>query len=186
MKKKTSLSTMLKTIIMLVLCMNVLSSCEKHDGTDYFKSKCTAELNGQAYIDQTAFLSILSPSAFITPWLTYDGGIATFCSHLGVDRESESLYRVEIVLYTDTQEAYLHEEHTIEQVEIEGVDPSQTRWEYLNYCETNRISYATVNGELVETGTFRILSYDKEKGQYEGMFTLSFSEGTLTGEFNIG
>lgn len=32
-----------------------LTSCEKHDGINYLKSKCTADLNGQTYIDKQLY-----------------------------------------------------------------------------------------------------------------------------------
>lgn len=48
MKKKFTLHTLLAVIIACTL-LN-LTSCEKHDGINYLKSKCTAELNGQEYI----------------------------------------------------------------------------------------------------------------------------------------
>ena len=51
-------------------------------------------------------------------------------------------------------------------------------------------SYATVNGEVIDEGTFQITSYDKTEGQTyctncNGTFTLQFSEGTLNGTFCI-
>lgn len=70
-------------------------------------------------------------------------------------------------------------------IEIEYIDPSMMRWEYLNYCQDNKVSYALINGEIVKKGTFRILSCDKEQGRYEGSFSLVFSEGTLNGTFWI-
>lgn len=92
---------------------------------------------------------------------------------------------VTIDLYVDTPEIYLHEEQTIEKIEIEYTDPSMILGEYIDYCQDNKVSYALVNGEIVKKGTFRILSYDKEKGRYEGFFSLVFSEGTLNGTFWI-
>lgn len=40
-----------------------LTSCEKHEGELYLKSKCTAELNGKTYIDQTRIEQTFNPFA---------------------------------------------------------------------------------------------------------------------------
>lgn len=188
MKKTTTVSKALTLLFSLLLCTCLLSSCsrEEHDGIEYFKKKCTAQLNGQSYIDQTPFYIIFSPGAMkATPWFVYGDGCATFRTDLSTDRESNPDYRIEINFFYDTLESSLHEEQTIEKVAIECTDPFFMQREYMEYCINNRLSYALVNTEVVEKGTFRILSYDEEKGKYKGTFTLLFSEGTLKGEFDI-
>lgn len=179
MKKKLTLRTALSAVT--ILCIYALTSCEKHEGVDYFKSKCTAELNGQTYIDQTPFRYALSPVAEKTPWFKYSPYTAVFRSELGISRESNPLYRVDIHLFVNTPEEFLHTEQTIEKREIEDSDTRPTDWDYVLYCEKTKVSYATVNGEPVNRGTFRIISFDQAKGRYRGTFTLSFSEGILTG-----
>ena len=165
----------------------LLTACEKetHDGIDYFKSKCMAELNGLQLIDQTPFHPVFPDSPKPTPYFLHNKEGVFFESDLGIDRESMPIYMVTIDLYVDTPEIYLHEEQTIEKIEIEYTDPSMILGEYIDYCQDHKVSYALVNGEIVKKGTFRILSYDKEKGRYEGFFSLVFSEGTLNGTFWI-
>lgn len=53
MSMKYQLSIAIKLLLVLTIC--ILSSCEKHEGVQYFKSKCVAELNGHTLIDQTPF-----------------------------------------------------------------------------------------------------------------------------------
>lgn len=74
-------------------------------------------------------------------------------------------------------------EMLIERKDIEYPDGKQSDSDYIRYCTDNKVSYATVNGGLVDSGSFRITSYDPEKGSYNGTFTLHFSEGILTGKF---
>lgn len=182
------LFTMFTVFMIFLFAICFLTACEKetHDGIDYFKSKCTAELNGLQLINQTPFHSPFGPdSPQATPYFLHDEDGAFFMSDLGIDRKSMAIYMVRINLYVDTPEVYLHEEQTIEKIEIEYIDPSMMRWEYLNYCQDNKVSYALINGEIVKKGTFRILSCDKEQGRYEGSFSLVFSEGTFNGTFWI-
>lgn len=66
-----------------------LTSCEKHEGELYLKSKCTAELNGKTYIDQTRIEQTFNPFApTATPYIEYNpettGG--WFETALGPDR----------------------------------------------------------------------------------------------------
>ena len=158
MKKKL---TLLAAIIACnLLC---LTSCEKHDGINYLKSKCTAELNGQTYIDQQPYTHIFGPMR-PTPFLEYNQ-----------------------YLFVDTPEEFIHQPQTIEKIDIANDDTLISDRDYRQYCKDNKVSYATVNGEVIDEGTFQITSYDKNEGQPNcyGTFTLQFSEGTLKGEFYL-
>ena len=176
---------MKKTFLAFALCaMVLLTACEKHDGVSYFTTKCVAELNGETYIDQTPFT--ISPNAIITPEFIYSENEASFYSLLRTERSGEARYRVRVSLYSDEPGALLSGEQKIEKVEFEpsdSVDSDNYAWEYTKYCIDNKISYAKVNDEVVDDGTFEITSYDKEKNTYKGKFRLHFSEGTMTGEF---
>ena len=159
-----------------MLC--ILSSCEKHDGLSYFKSKCEAELNGHTYIDQTLFT--ISPDAIITPeFVPTDNGLEFF-SLLRTKRGGDIAYAVRINLFTTEPDAYLTEEQHIEKVATDIPEH-----DYRLYCQENRISYAAVDGEIVSTGTFKITSYNLQQRNYQGTFTLNFSEGTLQGKFTL-
>lgn len=170
------MKSILYTIFICLMC--VLSSCEKHDGLSYFKSKCEAELNGQTYIDQTLFT--ISPDAIVTPQLVRTNNGFEFFSLLRTKRGGDIAYTVCINLFTTEPDASLTEEQHIEKVATDIPDQ-----EYSRYCLENKISYATVNGDIVSTGTFKITSYDLQHGNYQGTFTLDFSEGTLEGKFSM-
>lgn len=170
------MKSFLYTIFVCLLC--ILSSCEKHDGLSYFKSKCEAELNGHTYIDQSLFT--ISPDAIITPeFVPTDNGLEFF-SLLRTKRGGDIAYAVRINLFTTEPDAYLTEEQHIEKVATDIPEH-----DYRLYCQENRISYAVVDGEIVSTGTFKITSYNLQQGNYQGTFTLNFSEGTLQGKFTL-
>lgn len=169
-------------IVMALALVACLTSCEKHDGVLYFKNKCIAELNGKSYIDQLPLT--FSPDVFTTPNLQRDENHAVFKTHLSETRGGAVAYYVEIVLYTNEPNAYLYDELTFQRVDTGSPDEPQPAWEYTKYCSEHKISYARINDEIVEGGTFKITSYDKEKDYVaHGTFTLTFSEGTLKGKF---
>ena len=181
MKKKL---TLLAAIIACnLLC---LTSCEKHDGINYLKSKCTAELNGQTYIDQQPYTHIFGPMR-PTPFLEYNQYEATFETYLSTERGGKIAYIVRINLFVDTPEEFFLQPQTIEKIDIANDDTLISDRDYRQYCKDNKVSYATVNGEVIDEGTFQITSYDKNEGQPNcyGTFTLQFSEGTLKGEFYL-
>ncbi|MDE6121315.1 MAG: hypothetical protein K2F63_05955, partial [Muribaculaceae bacterium] len=78
MRKKAEL---LSAIMLLIA---IVSSCEKHDGIQYFKSKCVAELNGKTLIDQTPFN--IGPNSINTPSLVANEYIVEFYSSLSNER----------------------------------------------------------------------------------------------------
>lgn len=75
------------TLLAAIIACTLLSftSCEKHDGINYLKSKCTAELNGQTYIDQQPYTHIFGPT-YPTPFLVYSKYEATFETYLSTER----------------------------------------------------------------------------------------------------
>lgn len=166
-------------VVTLVAC---LTSCEKHDGVYYSKNKCVAELNGKSYIDQPRIS--FSPDVYTTPCFLRGENHAEFNTHLKETRNGEVVYYVKIVLYTNEPKAYLYDELTFQRVDTGSPNEPLPAWEYAKYCSEHKISYARINDEIVEGGTFKITSYNKEKDYVaHGTFTLTFSEGTLKGEF---
>lgn len=175
---------MKKVFLAIIACaMLFLTACENHDGIDYFKSKCIAELNGQKYIDQTPFS--ISPNVIITPELNYSEKELSFMTLLRSERNGEIALTVRINLYCEDSGEMLKNNQTIEKVDFKPSGGENYKWEYIKYCKDNKISCARVNDEIVSKGTFKITSYNVEKHQYTGSFTLQFSEGTLKGDFEI-
>lgn len=186
MKKYSTISYIIITaLIWAILC---LTSCEKHDGIDYYHSKCEAELNGQYLIDQTAFNWGLGPK---TPDILVSEYNAEFESKLSAERGTMPLYYVNIRLFVDKPFEFLTEPQSIKFVNIDGLDEEQSVWDYTQYCDLNKINYAKIfilsntKTEVVKDGLFQITEYDKERYTYKGIFTLQFSEGTLKGKFSI-
>lgn len=174
---------------MLAITIFIVSSCEKHDGILYFKSKCVAELNGQTLIDQTPFN--IGPNSVNTPSLVASEYTVEFSSSLSNERGASPLYAVKIKLFVNDPWEYLKQPQTIKYINIGESDEEPAPWDYTKYCFDNKISYATIlcyhdyDTEIVKEGSFEITSYDKEQQKYNGRFSLNFSEGTLNGEFSI-
>ena len=190
---KTRVKTSSAILLLLVLLINVTTSCEKHDGIEYFKSKCEAELNGQLLIDQSRF-NLIGPTP--TPYLQISEYEVTFESHLSTRRGEMPLYYVDIQIFADKEWGFLTEPQIIRFVKKEQTDENFSwEWEYIsdyrNYCYDNKINFATIfrssdmKTEIVKEGSFHITEYDLKKNKYKGKFTLLFSEGTLNGEFSI-
>lgn len=186
MEKNITRSTVIIcSFIWAFLC---LTSCEKHDGIEYYHSKCEAELNGQYLIDQTPFNWGLGPKS---PYILTSEYNAEFESKLSPERGTMPQYYVYIHIFVDKPFEFLTEPQTIKFVDTEEIDEKQSPWDYTRYCDYNKISYtsifisATTKTEIVKDGTFQITTYNTEKHTYKGKFTLPFSEGTLNGEFNI-
>lgn len=177
--------SLFRATMALAVTLCCLTACEKHDGTDYFKSKCMAELNGQKYIDQTPVAYIFSPAAQKTPAFDYDDDSARFTTNLRTKRGGPIVYCVEINLYAETAGEILHKEQTIERADMEYPDGKPSNLDYIIHCIDKRIPYATINGDVADQGSFKITSYDTEKGVCDGIFSLTFDEGTLTGEFSL-
>lgn len=187
MKKTLSLSlVVICSFIWAFLC---LTSCEKHDGISYYHSKCEAELNGQYLIDQSRFDWGLGVGK--TPYLMASEYEAEFESKLSVERGVMPLYYVNIRLFVDKPFDFLTEPQSIKLENIDGIDEAQSTWDYKQYCDYNKINYATIfnsantKTEIVKDGSFEITEFDKDKRTYKGKFKLQFSEGTLKGEFSI-
>lgn len=171
----------LMRLILPVLGLMLLSGCEKHSDESYFKSKSTAQINGQSIIDQTNVKYIFSPVAQITPFLKYyDEGLSHFMSHLKTERDGELKYMVDIYPAAESAEE-LHSRCFEFGKKGSEIDYN----EYIIYCMDNLVSYALVNGEIVEDGSMQLTSYNPENGEAHGVFSLTFSEGTLTGEFHL-
>lgn len=177
---------MKKLIFTIMICaISLLTACEKHDGIEYFKAKCVAELNGQSFIDQTPFA--ISPNIVVTPYVIYTDNELEFMTVLRVERTGPMAYNVVIHLLTNETTLLLSKEQIIEKTnsfDIPADDIFYSR-KYIHYCLENKISYATVNGEIIDRGSFKITSYDKERQNYNGTFTLKFSEGAIKGEFDM-
>ena len=167
--------------VVLAIC---LASCEKHDGVSYFKSKCIAEMNGQTYIDQSPLTYIFSPAGATPSIHRYGNCLTQFKSNLKIERDGGVVYYVEINLYTDDESEYIDKEYIFERTDIPDWDETMSDLEYLLFCEYNSISYAKINGDIMDSGTFRITSYDRENGAIKnGKFTLTYRGRVMSGEF---
>lgn len=181
MKKRFNLSMAFYVIVASTLLL--FTSCEKHDGIMYFNSKCIAELNGQTYYDQQTWT--FSPDIIRSPSIDDNGKSVLFCTFLCKERGGgDASYIIDICLYTSLENC-CNKEQAVGKIDFDYPDGDSSAWRYVQYCKDNEISYARVNDEIADKATFKITSYDKDKKQYNGTFTLSFSEGTLTGEFSI-
>lgn len=188
MNRKSKISSAIILLLAITVC--IVSSCEKHDDILYFKSKCVAEINGQTLIDQTPFN--IGPNSINTPSLDAGEYTVEFNSNLSNERGGTPLYAVTVIVFVNSPLEYLTQPQTIKYVYIgESDDEPAQWWDYIKYCNENKISYATIlsysdyKTEIVKEGSFKITSYDKEKNVYTGIYTLKFSEGTLNAEFSI-
>lgn len=187
MWKKFKLSSAI-ILLLIISTICIISSCEKHDGIQYFKSKCVAELNGQTLIDQTPFN--IGPNSINTPSIIDNEYTLEFKSILCNERGGTPLYGVTVILFVNNPWDFLTKPQTIKYIEIGEAENEPITWDYTHYCHENKISYATIlsysnyKTEIVKDGSFEITSYDNERKTYNGIFTLNFSEGTLNGEFS--
>lgn len=176
--------TKLLGILMAFLCSLAFVCCDSDEV--YFKSKCTAVLDGQTYYDQLPLKTALNPSTTVTPSIEHLENYTVFHTWLCKERGGSPIYYVDIYLFSNSLEGLYEKEYNFEKVDIDYTDGKPSHWEYVKYCKENRISYADINNEIADKGSFRFTSYDNEKKEYSGTFTLQFSEGTMQGEFNIG
>lgn len=180
---------MKKTLFVILMCaMCLLMSCEKHDGMQYFKAKCVAELNGQTYVDQTPFT--ISPNAIVTPSIYCDDAVK-FTTLLRTGRKGDVAFGVDINLFINAQDIVTDREYIIERQDIESLGNEPSTSDYVCYCRDNNVSYADIisyadmQTEIPSRCSIRFKTFDPDKRQYQGSFTLTFSEGTLKGEFEI-
>lgn len=176
--------------IIMICIVNILTGCEKHDGIEYYKSKCIAELDGQSFIDQTPF----TITSRVTPDLYFGDDYLSFTTHLRAERTGPIVYCVDIIIYSNELDELLGKEIIIEKIDnfdIPEDDPFY-QMKYIHYCIDNKISHAimlrplvNIDDILLASGSFKIISYDKERRNYHGTFTLNLSEGTLKGKFDI-
>ena len=183
--KLDRISLIIGAVIMAIISM---TSCEKHDGVDYYKSNCEAELNGQYLIDQTRFDWGFGIGK--TPYLVVSDYEIEFDSKLSTERGGMPVYYVYIDIFTESPLEFLKEPQTIKFVDIEGIG-EEDELNYKRYCRDNKINFATIfmlsnlKSEIVKDGTFQITEYDPKNHTYKGKFSLLFSEGTLKGDFSI-
>lgn len=180
---------MKKTLFVFMMwAMCLLMSCEKHDGIQYFKAKCVAELNGQSYVDQTPFT--ISPNAIVTPSIYYDEAVR-FSTLLRTGLKGDTAFGIDINLFINPKNIITDREYIIEKQDIESIGNEPSASDYVRYCENNDISYtdilsyAYMQSEIPSRCSIRFTTFDPDKRQYQGSFTLTFSEGTLKGEFEI-
>lgn len=183
MSMKYQSSIAIKLLLVLTIC--ILSSCEKHEGVQYFKSKCVAELNGHTLIDQTPFN--IGPNS--TPSIIADDYSIEFKSILRNERGVLHFMGSPLYCLLKPHGNILHSRKLSNILKQENL----TKILHLGNIHAivaNQISYATIlsysdyENELVKDGTFEITSYNKENKVYNGIFTLNFSEGTLNGDFS--
>ena len=187
MRHRFALMTML-LLIMTGVCM---TSCEKHEDNYYFKQNCTAQLNGQSYIDQTRLESVMLPLARVTPCLEHDGqNYLCFTTELAKDRDSAMEYYIDIYLNAESVTELVGKEILFKKESMPEQSENQSLSEYYRWLRENSYNYAHITtdryaNELAELGSFRIESYDEKEGMYCGSFSLQFSEGTMTGQFKV-
>ena len=115
---------MKKTLFVILMCaMCLLMSCEKHDGMQYFKAKCVAELNGQSYVDQTPFT--ISPNAIVTPSIYCDDAVR-FTTLLRTGRKDDVAFGVDINLFINARDIVTDREYIIERQDIESLGNEPT------------------------------------------------------------
>lgn len=177
---------------MLVWAFICLTSCEKHDGISYYKSKCEAELDGQYLIDQSRFDWGFGTGK--TPCLIASEYEARFETRLSTKRGEFPLCYVYINMFVETPWDYLTEPQTIEFIDIADIDEELNSWDYKRYCEDHKINYATISWvgnpktEIVKEGSFQITEMtelDNNQRIYKGKFSLHSIEGMLKGTFII-
>lgn len=182
-------------ITALLLILLGASSCEKHEENYYFKQNCTAQLNGQSYIDQTRLESVMLPLARVTPCFEHDGqNYLCFTTELAKERDSAMEYHIDIYLNAESVTKLVGKEILFKKESMPEQSENQSLSEYYRWLRENSYNYAHVTtdhhvneltDELAELGSFRIESYDEKEGLYCGSFSLQFSEGTMTGQFKV-
>lgn len=180
---------MKKTLFVFMMwAMCLLMSCEKHDGMQYFKAKCVAELNGQSYVDQTPFT--ISPDVIVSPSIDCDDAIR-FTTLLRTGLKGDVAFGIDINLFINAQDIVMDREYIIEKQDIESLGNEPATSDYVRYCRDNNVSYADIlsyalmHSEIPSRCSIKFTTFDPEKRIYQGSFTLTFSEGTLKGEFEI-
>ena len=183
----------LLTAVLILLGIG-LTSCEKHDGEHYFKWFCKAELNGKSLIDQTRIEQAFNPnSPMATPYLCKESeNYCKFYTELGENRGAQPEYYIDVWLPVKDLQGIVGKEFAFKKEIPENFDPAEpgNSGAYFKWLRENGHCFATVDKNLtteyVENGTFKIESFDSSGPFYHGSFTLTFSEGTLTGHFKVG
>lgn len=170
-------------ILLVFLCSFAIVGCDSDEV--YFKSKCTAVVNGQTYYDQLPLKYMINPSTTMSPSIEYHENYMVFSTRLSKERGGSPVYYVDINLFINSSESLSGKEYYFEKVDIDYTDGKPSHWEYVEYCREHRIAYADVNNEIVDKGSFRFTSYDDEKKEYSGTFTLQSGEDTMQGEFTL-
>ena len=181
----------LMTMLLLFMTGVFMTSCEKHEENYYFKQNCTAQLNGQSYIDQTRLESVMLPLARVTPCLEHDGpNYLCFTTELAKERDSAMEYYIDIYLNAESVTELVGKEILFKKESMPAQSTNQSLSEYYRWLRENSYNYAHITtdryaNELAELGSFRIEFYDEKESLYCGSFSLQFSEGTMTGKFKV-
>lgn len=157
----------------LVALSMLLVSCEKHEGNYYLKNKCELELDGNYYIDQNRFESVLSPNSMNTPYLfpeIYKGRkLYRFTSSLAVDRKSSPCIYIYAYLFTDPECTDLDGKTFT--ITLDDELYANATNSYHSICIENGINFASVNSLQVSTGKF---TFNRNDNNYDGTFELTF------------
>lgn len=187
----------LMTMLLLIMMGVCTTSCEKHEGNYYFKQNCTAQLNGQSYVDQTRFEAIMSPLATVTPYLKHDEyeNYLHFKTELAKDRDSAKEYYIDIYLNAKSTTELVGKEILFKKESMSGVSEDQLTsvrlTQYYKWLKENYLHFAVIGtdpyseSEVAELGRFKIESFNEKEGAYCGSFSLQFSKGTMTGKFEV-
>lgn len=110
---------------------------------------------------------------------------------LRTGRKGDVAFGIDINLFINAQDIVTDREYIIEKQDIESLGNEPSTSDYVRYCRDNNVSYtdilsyALMQSEIPSRCSIRFTTFDPEKRQYQGSFALTFSEGTLKGEFEI-
>lgn len=125
--------TKLLGILIAFLCSFAFVGCDSDDV--YFKSKCTAVLNGQIYYDQLKLKTALNPSTTVTPSIEQLENCIVFHTWLCKEKGGSPLYYVDIYLFSNPSEGESEKEYNFEKIDIDYTDGNPSHWEYVKYCK---------------------------------------------------
>lgn len=181
--------------ILFILLGIFFSSCEKHNGNFYFRSLCKAELNGKPLIDQTRIEHAFSPdSPAATPCIEQTGdNYYIFRTELSENRDARPDYYINIYLPVKDVQEIVGKNFSFKKEIPDKFNPTDPGYShaYYKWLTENSRCFATVftpgnwATEYVESGSFKIESFDSNGSFYHGSFSLTFREGTVNGHFKV-
>lgn len=173
----------------IIACISLsFTSCEKHDGINYLKSKCTAELNGQTYIDQQPYTYIFGPT-YPTPFLEYSQYEATFETYLRTERGGKIVGAIcngaSFMAKCGFLNAVKHTGNGLEQLKIWGSGNYINSEEYVNAQAVSDKNIVTANGSAtLEFAKALLLLLENDTPERIEMYYQFYKQGFCTLFFN--